>query len=101
MGKVAKIDLDILKRLVAELESSLSTAEGIKTDSSSKEANVEYIVEMQKASGLAAGIMTEARFLVGDIVVAVRGGPAPSEKEGLAKILGVLKGSGGGLPGSN
>lgn len=98
MGKNSKkVDLTLLKRLVGELESTLATAEGIKNDS--QDVN-EYVVEMQKAAGLAAGVMTEATLLVGDIAVAVRSGSSP-EKDPLATILGAIKGGGGGLPGTN
>ncbi len=99
MGKNArKVDLTLLKRLVGELESTLATAEGIKNDAG--DVN-EYVVEMQKGAGLAAGIMTEATLLIGDIAVAVRSGSASSDKDPLATILGALKGGGGGLPGTN
>ena len=98
MGKNSKkVDLTLLKRLVGELESTLATAEGIKNDS--QDVN-EYVVEMQKAAGLAAGVMTEATLLVGDIAVAVRSGSSP-EKDPLATSLGAIKGGGGGLPGTN
>ena len=98
MGKNAKkIDLTLLKKLVGELESTLATAEGIKNDAG--DVN-EYVVEMQKGAGLAAGVMTEATLLIGDIAVAVRSGTSP-DKDPLATILGALKGGGGGLPGTN
>lgn len=101
MAKNAKVDLTLLKRLVGELESTLATAEGIKADTDSKDSETEYVVEMQKAAGLAAGVMTEATLLVGDIAVAVRSQSATAEKDPLAKILGAIKGNGGGLPGTN
>jgi hypothetical protein len=98
MPKNAKVDLTLIKRLIGELESTLATAESIKTDSKDM---VEYIVEMQKAAGLASGVMTEAGLLIGDIVSVAHGTAGP-EKDGLSKLLGsVLKGGGGGLPGTN
>jgi hypothetical protein len=100
MAKNAKVDLKLIKKLMGELETTLATAEGIKADAPNSDVT-DYVVEMQKAAGLAAGIMTEAGLLVGDIVAAVRGTSSP-EKDSLTKILGsVLKGGGGGLPGTN
>jgi hypothetical protein len=99
MAKVAKIDLDVLKQLVGELESTLSTADSIRADANSKVS--EYIVEMSKAAGLAAGVMQEAAMLVMDVQTAVQlsQGPAPKE-DGLKSLMNILKG-GGNLPGSN
>jgi hypothetical protein len=97
MAKETKIDLDILKRLVGELESTLATAEGIKADKADVK---DYIVEMSKAAGLAAGIMAEAGALVGDMQHAVWHSTAPKGKDdALSKLLAGLKG--GGLPGTN
>lgn len=90
-----KIELDTIKRLMAELESTLSTAENISTDV--KADRVEYVVEMNKATGLAAGIMMEAGLLMGDIQQLIQGAGAPASKaDFLEKLLGGLKG-----PGSN
>jgi hypothetical protein len=55
---------------------------------------------MSKAAGLAAGIMTEATMLIGDIGGMVRQSQGSTEKDPLSKIMSALKG-GGGLPGSN
>lgn len=97
MPKMTKIDLTLLKRLVNELEGSLNSAELIKSD---KDLH-DYVIEMSKAAGLAAGVMTEAGLLVGDIGGMVQNVQSPtSDKDNLSKILGALKG-GGGLPGSN
>lgn len=88
-----KIDLTTLKRLVSELEATLSTAEGIQTDVPSDK--VEYIVEMNKATGLAAGVMMEAALLMGDIQHLIQRAGAPASKSDfLEKILGGLKGPG-------
>lgn len=89
-----KIDLTILKRMVAELEASVNTAEAIRTDV--KADKVEWVVELHKATGLAAGVLTEAGLLMGDIQHLVQGGPATSNKQDLLeKILGGFKGPGG------
>lgn len=88
-----KVDLATLKRLVAELEATLSAAEGIQTDVASDK--VEFIVEANKATGLAAGIMMEAGMLMGDIQQLIQGTSAPATKaDFLEKLLGSLKGPG-------
>jgi hypothetical protein len=88
-----KVDLTTLKRLVAELEATLNTAEGIQTDVSGDK--VEYIVEMNKATGLAAGAMMEAGLLMGDIQHLIQGAGTPATKSDfLEKLLGSLKGPG-------
>jgi hypothetical protein len=89
-----KVDLTTLKRLVAELEATLSTAEGIQTDVNADK--VEFIVEANKATGLAAGVMMEAGLLMGDIQALIQGAGAPASKSDfLEKLLGTLKGPGG------
>jgi hypothetical protein len=88
-----KVDLTILKRLVAELESTLNTAEGIQTDVAPDKA--EYSVEVNKATGLAAGVMMESALLMGEIQALLQGLSAPSSKlDFLEKILGGFKGPG-------
>jgi hypothetical protein len=88
-----KIDLSLLKRLVAELESSLSTVENMETDIPASKN--ELIVEASKAAGLAAGVMQEASMLMGDIHALVEGSMTPKGKnEFLEKLLGSLKGPG-------
>lgn len=88
-----KVDLDTIKRLMAELEATLSTAENITTDV--KADKVEYVVEMNKATGLAAGIMMEAGLLMGDIQQLISGVSTPGTKSDfLEKLLGGLKGPG-------
>ena len=89
-----KVDLTVLKRLLAELESTLDTAEAITTDVSSDK--VEYIVEMNKATGLAAGLMTEAGLLMGDLqhLISGVGTQGASKSDFLEKLLGGLKGPG-------
>jgi hypothetical protein len=88
-----KVDLDTIKRLMAELEATLSTAENITTDV--KADKVEYIVEMNKATGLAAGVMVEAGLIMGDIQQLIAGTSNPGTKSDfLEKLLGGLKGPG-------
>lgn len=88
-----KVDLDTIKRLMAELEATLATAENITTDV--KADKVEFVVEMNKATGLAAGVMMEAGLLMGDIQQLITGVSTPSTKSDfLEKLLGSLKGPG-------
>jgi len=92
MGKDRKIDISLLKKLVGELENHLNVAEGIRKD----EADIqEYIVEMSRAAGLAAGVMSEAALLIGDIHAGVKSVQQVSAKNDfLDKLLGGLKGPG-------
>ena len=96
-----KVNLEILKRLVSELEVLLAHADKIQEAASIQSVSsdrVEWVVEMNKASGLAAGIMSEGGLLMGDIQYLVQGGAAnPAAKDStlsLGKILAGLKGSG-------
>lgn len=90
----SKVDLTVLKRLVSELEAELATADGIKTDVNADK--VEWLVSLNKATGLAAGVLTEAGLLMGDIQQLVAGGPSAMspDKDLLTKLLGGLKGPG-------
>lgn len=88
-----KVDLSILKRLVSELESTVAHAEDIKTDVNAD--RIEYVVEMNKATGLAAGVMTEAAILMGELQSLIQGAGSPSKADFLEKLLGSLKGPGG------
>lgn len=91
---VGKIDLTVLKRLVSELESELTAAEGIKTDVNAD--RVEWLITLNKATGLAAGVLTEAGLLMGDIQQLLSGAPSAGtpDKDFLNKLLGGLKGPG-------
>ena len=89
-----KIDLKLIKKLLGELEVSLESADGIKT---AKGDVTDYIVELSKSAGLAAGIMQEASMLVMDVqsqALAVQS-PAPPKTDVLEKLLGPLKGGNG------
>jgi hypothetical protein len=93
----SKIDLTVLKRMVEELEASLGRADEIRAKPTA-ENRVDWIVELNKATGLAAGVLTEAGLLMGDIqhlVAGVAGGGADSAKQDFIKqLLGGLKGPG-------
>lgn len=90
-----KVDLTLLKKLIGELENHLNTAGGIQD----AEGDIqEYIVEMSRAAGLAAGVMSEAGLVIGDIQQAIRVlSTPPKNTDFLEKILGGL--TGGGLKG--
>jgi hypothetical protein len=89
-----KIDLTLLKRLVSELETLVTKAEVMSADVKSDKN--EWILELSKATGVAAGVLTEAGLLMSDIQHAIAGSPADpaSSKEFLNKLLGGLKGPG-------
>jgi hypothetical protein len=92
MVKGNKVDLTLLKKLVGELESHLNTAGGIQE----AEGDIhEYIIEMSRAAGVAAGVMAEAGLVIGDIHHSVRAlsvTPGKSDKDFLEKLLGGLTG---------
>lgn len=94
MGKT-KVDLTLLKRLVSELETSVSTLGTLGTESASKERAIELTVEASKAAGVAAGVMQEAGMLILDIQNLVQGSQMSQNKSDLLeKIMGTLKGPG-------
>lgn len=98
MAKVSKVNLALLKRLVSELEASVNTADAIKTAVDSGEGkDHEYIVEMSKAAGLAAGVMSESSMLIMDIQSLVQKvqAPTPLKSDFLDKLMGGLKGGNG------
>jgi len=97
-----KVSLVLLKKLVDSLESTLDGANAIaetKTDDNVSD----YVVEMSKGTGIAAGIVAEASLLVADIRQAIKLNTSPSgqKDDGLSSLLEALKGPGSGLPGAN
>jgi hypothetical protein len=91
MAKINKVDLTLLKKLIGELEISLATADTIKSGVATTN-NHDYIIEMAKAAGLAAGTMQEAALIVSDISVLTAGVQGPAAvKSGdfLDKLLGI------------
>jgi len=85
------VDLTLLKRLVSELETTLTASEAI----DSKANKNELVVEMSKAAGIAAGVMNEAAALIGDIqYVAGSAGTVASGQDLLGKLMSGLKGTG-------
>lgn len=97
-----KINLDLLKSLVSELEASIQSADALKPDPLKIDPQnvAPYIVEMSKAAGLSAGVMQEASMLILDIyalVGASQGGGAKTTAtlDYMEKLLGPLKGGSG------
>jgi hypothetical protein len=94
--KNLKVDLTLLKKLVAELETSLAASESIR---GSKDPSLnDFVVECSKAAGLAAGVMQESSMLILDIQSLVRASQSPAPKGGgdfLDKLLGGMKPGGG------
>lgn len=87
-----KVELKLLKDLVKELEESLAAADRI-TDATEVD-NDKFVVEMSKASGLAAGIMQESSMLVMDCYGAIRLSQGPVTKDdGLKDIMSLIKGA--------
>jgi hypothetical protein len=87
----AKVNLDLLKKLVSGLEKSLGTAEAMNPETGDI---TEYISELARASGLAGVIAQEAGMLVKDIYTLVRmstmsaGAPEGDIMAELDKLLG-------------
>ncbi len=84
----SKINLDIVKRLLSELEIMVDRAEAIKVSGGDK---IDWMIELNKASGLASGIMTEGALLMGDIQSELQGGAVNAEAA-LGKLLSGIKG---------
>ena len=87
------VDLTVLKRLVSELEKELATADSLKLAGD----KVEWIIALNKATGLATGVMTESGLLMGDIQLMAVGNQQPSGTQAgiLEKLMTGLKGTGG------
>lgn len=90
---MSSVDLTVLKRLVSELERELETADALKLSGD----KVEWIVALNKATGLATGVMTESGLLMGDIQLLAVGNQQPSGTQAglLEKLMTGLKGTGG------
>lgn len=88
-----KVDLTLLKKLVSELELSLANCDKL---SEVVEPNkTDFVVEMNKGTGLAAGIMTEAALLMGDMQAVMHAGqPSLGKNDFFEKIMTSLKGPG-------
>lgn len=92
---MSEVDLTLLKRFVNELEIALKAADKARVDLSESDSST-YLVELSKATGLAASVSQEAVMLVGDIrkqILKIQN-PAASSSV-LEKFLGAkLKGGG-------
>lgn len=93
------IDLSLIKKLVVELETTMTEADRLKAiveQSLNADSKIECIIQLNKALGLAAGIMTESSMLMGDLQHQMHGGPVDSNKvDFMEKILKGLGPAGG------
>ena len=81
----AKVNLDLLKKLVSNLEASLTTTEAMNNESDV----TEYIVELARGAGLAGAIVQEAGMLVKDIFTLIKISSMPasgSESDMMAEL---------------
>jgi hypothetical protein len=92
-SNTGKVNLELLKRLVSELETALEGSEAIRAAEGNPQ---DYIVEMSKSMGLCSGIVQEASLLIVDISSLVKSVSAPApKKESLLDFLSGTKLSGG------
>lgn len=64
------VKLELLKKTVSELETQLRAAQAIKDSmvgSSDENLTMEFIIQMNKVSGLIKGVLNEANYLGGDV----------------------------------
>lgn len=80
---MAKVDLKILFRLTHELDAELKHSETVAND------NLEYLVSMSKAEGIAGKIYQEALLLVKDIsALSYKGGDSAKNVNDILDMLG-------------
>jgi len=65
MSKAGKVNLDLMKMLLSELEKELDASEVIRSDE--KGSANEYVLKVSRASGIASGMMQEASLIVMDL----------------------------------
>jgi hypothetical protein len=99
---MSKISLTLFKQLVKEFEDAILANEKMRELEDYDRSN--YVIEMSKAMGLAAGIANEVTLLIGDIKVLVNqvSTGQDSASKGLSDLLGLTKtglGGSGGLSG--
>jgi len=93
-----KVDLTLIKRLVSELEHAVDIAEKLQDAGGNKN---DWIIELNKASGLASGIVGEGAALIGDMQVIIQGLPVGAPGKGTADLMSKLMGSFKAPGGSN
>lgn len=103
-NKDARVNLDILKKFVGELELLVEAANRM-ADNKDQHDVKDYLTELAKASGLAAAVAGEATLVVGDIkqIIKMNSATVPAGKadDDLLALFNALKGGNTGLPGSN
>lgn len=97
--KLPQVKLDLLKKLVSELEVVLATNQDLPTEK--EEDVINFITEISKASGLAAGAAQEASLLVKDIYKLIRLVQQPSMSLGGSEEELLMDLLGGALPHSD
>lgn len=93
--RYAKIDLNLLKKLVSEVESELAATEALATaDANSPDVPVDFVVLLSKLSGLMASTAQEATMLVADVqkLIRINSSPVPQMPKGLTSLEAILSG---------
>lgn len=91
--KVTNVNLDLLKKLVSELDALIQSSEDLKKASVFDKD--QYLVELSKAAGVCSGIFQESALLVADITSCATSISNSNEslKTGLSDPLPPLKGN--------
>jgi hypothetical protein len=98
MGKsVTVIDMTLLKRLVSEFETLISSISTLEADE--KLTRDDYVVELSKLTGIASGIVTESTLLVYDVQAIVKAATTVSYPKNYLEQL--LNSAGLGAPKSS
>jgi hypothetical protein len=89
MSNKNKVNLELLKRLVSELEKSTETAAAMTTEKDI----TEYITELARATGLAGVLMQEAHMVIKDIyqIIKLSQGPESiSDQDMMAELEKII-----------
>ena len=97
MAKTGKINLDLVKAILAELEADLVSAEKIRETGTDPQA---YVIQLSRAIGLASGVSQEALMLIADMNKLVQMAAAATQSndksvlEDIKQALGKINGKG-------
>ena len=94
------IDLTLLKKFLSELDNAVNTAETLRAGEGDTKELV--LVELAKATGLAASVMQEASMVVGDIqrqMMKLQNPTPGGSSDLISKLFGGTPGGGGPLGG--
>jgi hypothetical protein len=91
--KVTNVNLDLLKKLVSELDALILSSEALKKESIFDKD--QYLVELSKAAGVCSGIFQESALLVADIASCASSMNNSNEslKTDLSELFPPLKGN--------